>query len=93
MILDLICISKDLDIFNQVISRSIYLLSGLSVIDLYNRSFCYLVNVLTDKANIYIKEKFLLYLASFLSLLSPEVFKSNIPHNSMSEQSIKMLTI
>lgn len=39
--------NKDLNIFNQIRSSPIYLLSGLYSISLYIKSFYYLVNLLT----------------------------------------------
>ncbi len=56
MILDLAYISKDLYKSNLVRSRPIYSL-GLGVTNLYIRDFCYLVNVLIDKADILISKK------------------------------------
>ena len=47
MILDLVYMSKDFYIFNQVKSIFMYLLLGLSIINLYIRDFCHLVNALT----------------------------------------------
>ncbi len=47
MIPDLAYININLNTFNQVKSRLTYLLSGLNVISLNNRGFCYLVNTLT----------------------------------------------
>ena len=57
MILDFVYINKNLYASNQVRFRLIYSLSGLNNIDLYTRDFCYLYNTLTNKTNIYIKEK------------------------------------
>lgn len=68
IILDLAYISKDLNISNQVKSRSTYSLSDLDVVDLNAKGFCYLVHVFTltksiirpvafDKADIHTREK------------------------------------
>ncbi len=46
MILDLVYTSKNLYTSNQVRSRSIDLLLGLNIIDLYTKSFYYLINTL-----------------------------------------------
>ncbi len=47
MIPNLAFTSKYFYIFNQVKSKSTYLLSNLSAINLYTKSFCHLVNILT----------------------------------------------
>ena len=57
MILDLVYISRDLYISNQVKSKPIYLLLGLIIISLYTRNFCYLINILINKTDIYTKKK------------------------------------
>ena len=57
IISDLVYISRDLYIFNQVKLRPTYLLSSLDASDLYTRKLGYLVNALTDKANVYTKKK------------------------------------
>ena len=58
MISYLVYINRYFYAFNQVRSRSIYSTSGLSAISLYTKGFCYLVNALTDKTDIHIREKF-----------------------------------
>ena len=58
MILDLVYTSRDFYVSNQVIFRPMYLLLGLTATNLYIKNFCYLVNTLTNKANIHIKKKF-----------------------------------
>ena len=57
MILNLASTKKDFYISNQVKSRPTCSLSDLSSIGLYTKSFCHLINILTHKADIYIKEK------------------------------------
>ena len=47
MIIDPIHTSRGINISNQVRSRPMCLLSGLSATGLYIRGFCYLVNTLT----------------------------------------------
>lgn len=59
IISDLVYISKNIYVFNQVKSRHIGLLN-ISATSLYTRGFCYLVNIITfiiNKANVYIKKK------------------------------------
>ncbi len=46
MILDLVYPYRDLNISNQVTSRSTYLLIGLSATNLYTKDLCHLVNTL-----------------------------------------------
>ncbi len=58
MISDLAFPSRNLYASNQVRSKLTYLSLGLSATDLHTESFCHLVNTLTDKADIYTKEKF-----------------------------------
>ena len=61
MILNLVYISKNLYTSNQVRFKSIYLLLDLNVVDLYTKSFYYLINILNfidNKADVCIKEKF-----------------------------------
>lgn len=48
MILDLIYTNKNLNIFNQVRSKLIYLLLGLSIPYLHIKCFCYLIYTLTS---------------------------------------------
>ena len=57
MISNLVYTSKDFCTSNQIRFRSIYLLLGLSAIGLHTRNLCYLVNTLTNKIDIYIREK------------------------------------
>lgn len=104
MIQHLTYTSKNLYIFNQIKSRSTYLLSSLSTTSLYTRCLCFLVNALTfiesiywdydtDKANIRIRKKLYICLTSFLSLLSLGVLNSGIFHDLISRQSIRKLII
>ena len=72
--------------------KFICLMLGLSIIGLYIRSLYYIINALSDKADVYIKEKFLLCLTHFLFLLSLRVLKSDIFYNLTNRQSIKKLT-
>ena len=68
MISNLAYTSKNLYVSNELKFKPICLLSSLNTISLYTKSFYYLVNTLTytiNTADIYIREKFLLYLASF----------------------------
>ena len=58
MILDRVYINKNLYVFNQVRSKPIYLLLGLDAISLHINGFYYLVNILTDQTDIYIRKKF-----------------------------------
>ena len=58
MILDLAYIRKDLYISNQVKSKPMYLPSGLSTTSLYIRDLYYLINTLTNKADVCTKKKF-----------------------------------
>lgn len=61
IILDLVYTSRDLYISDKVRfrpTRPTYLLSGLSTTSLHTRVICHLVNILIDKAYVYIKEKF-----------------------------------
>ncbi len=58
MILDLTYISRNFYVSNQVKCRPMYLLSDLNATGLYIRDFYHLVNTLTHKADIRIKEKF-----------------------------------
>ena len=69
-----------------------YLLLGLNTTNLYIRNFCYLVNTLINKANIYIKEKSKLYLVSLLFSLLLIVVESSIFHNLTSKQSVRKFT-
>ncbi len=57
MISDLVNIHKDFYTFNQAKFRPLYSLLSLNAISLYIKSFCHLVNVLTNKTNICTKEK------------------------------------
>ncbi len=91
MISDLVYINRDLYTSNQIRSRSTYL-SSLDATSLYIRGFCHFINLLTDKADVYIKKKFLLRLTGFLSLLLLKVLESDISYNLTSGQFTKRLT-
>ena len=94
MVLNLVYINKGFYIFNQVKFRPIYSLLSLSHICFHIIQFYYLVNILTfiksiwfysiNKTNIYIKEKFLLHLAGFLSLVLLKIFKNGLLKNLIS---------
>lgn len=56
MILDLVYTNRNHYTSNQVGYKPTYLL-GLGTIGLNTKNFYYLVNTLTDKADIYIREK------------------------------------
>ena len=58
MISNLIKTSKDLYVSNQIRFRLIFLPLDLGTTSLHIRDFYYLVNTLTNKADICIKEKF-----------------------------------
>lgn len=93
MIFNLVFISKNFYISNQVKSIPIYLWN-LKAISLYIRDFYYLVNILTFIEFI-IRTIVLtkLYLSNLLSLLLPIRLKNNIFHNSINEQFARKLTI
>lgn len=57
MILDLVYTNRDLYTSNQVRFQFIYLASGLYSTSLYIKSLYYLVNILTNEADIRIREK------------------------------------
>ncbi len=57
MIPDLAYTSRDFYTSNQVKFKFTYLSSGLSITDLYIKSFCYLVNILNNKTDVHIREK------------------------------------
>ena len=92
MIPDLAYTNRNFCTSNQISSKLIYLLD-LDVICLYIRSFYHLVNALTDKAVVYIREKFLLYSISFFSLLLLRILESNMLYDLVSKQSVRKLTI
>ncbi len=77
--------SKGFYISNQVKSRSICSLFDLSATGLYIKSLYYLVNSLTDKADIHITKKFLLRLVGLSSIPLLGVLMSDISHNLTSE--------
>ncbi len=56
MILILAYTSKSFYTSNQVRFRPMYLLLGLSATNLYTKSFCHLINAITNKTNIFIRK-------------------------------------
>ncbi len=92
MIPDLVYTSRDFYISNQLKSSPICSLLELSATGLHTRNLCHLVNILTNKADVCIREKSSLCLAGLSSLLSSRIFKSGISPNSTRGQSAKKLT-
>ena len=58
MISDVVYINKDLYSSNQVTTGFVYLWSGLNYTNLHIKSFYDLINILTNKTDIYITKKF-----------------------------------
>lgn len=69
-----------------------YLLSDLSVTNLYIKGLYYLGDALADEANVCTREKFLLCLTNLLFVSLLGMLENSIPHNLKSRQSAKMLT-
>lgn len=69
-----------------------YLSPGLNASSLLIRSFCYVVSVLIDKADVRIKKKFVLNLASFVFSPLLGILESNILYNPTSRQFATKLT-